>query len=123
MCAIPSGIFNTDDYAISTRPAAGVNAEAKADSAKREIKRLRASLGKSMLICEALWELLRDRAKLTDEDLHKKIYEIDMRDGVFDGKNVRKAVACPDCGRKVSARHPACIYCGTVIDTSVFTVD
>lgn len=101
----------------------GSAAEAKADSAKREIRKLRASLGKSMLICEALWELLRDRAKLTDEDLFKKIHEIDMRDGELDGKNVRKPVDCPDCGRKVSARHPACIYCGTVIDTSVFTVD
>ena len=78
------------------------HAEAKADLAKREIKKLRASLAKSMLISEALWELLRDRAKLTDDDLHKKIYEIDMRDGVLDGKNQRQAVECPDCGRKVS---------------------
>ena len=116
------GLFDDDIYMTSS-PSAAAGAEAKADSAKREIKKLRASLGKSMLICEALWELLRDRAKLTDEDLHKKIYEIDMRDGVLDGKNVRKAVECPDCGRKVSSRHPACIYCGRVIDTYVYTVD
>jgi ribosomal protein S27AE len=99
------------------------DAGAKADAAQREIIKLRASLGKSMLICEALWEILRDKAKLTDDDLHNKMHEIDMRDGTLDGKNVRKAVDCPDCGRKVSARHPMCIYCGKVIDTTIFTVD
>ena len=116
----PTSIFN-DDYNVPGRGSS--HAEAKADSAKREVKKLRASLAKSMLISEALWELLRDKAKLTDEDLHRKIYEIDMRDSECDGKNQRKAVECPDCGRKVSSRHAACIYCGRVIDTSVFTVD
>jgi hypothetical protein len=98
-------------------------AGSKADRLVLENKALQANLEKSMLISEAIWELLRDKAKLTDADLQKKIHEIDMRDGVLDGKNKRQAVACPDCGRKVSPRHPACIYCGKVIDTSVFTVD
>ena len=111
----------THSSSMASRDAA--RAGSKVDRLAQENKILHNNLEKSMLICEALWELLRDRAKLTDEDLHKKIYEIDMRDGVLDGKNVRKAVECPDCGRKVSSRHPACIYCGRVIDTSVFTVD
>ena len=111
----------TSSSSMASRDAA--RAGSKVDRLAQENKILHNSLEKSMLICEALWELLRDRAKLTDEDLHKKIYEIDMRDGVCDGKNVRKAVECPDCGRKVSPRHAACIYCGRVIDSSVFTVD
>jgi hypothetical protein len=55
-------------------------------------------------------------------DLHKKLYEIDMRDGVLDGKNQRKAQKCPECQHMVSTRHPACIYCGKVMDDSVFSI-
>jgi hypothetical protein len=97
-------------------------AESKATSLESQVKALRADLARSLMISEALWELLRDRAKLTEEDLHKKLYEIDMRDGVIDGKNQRKAKKCPDCEHMVSSRHPACIYCGKVMDDSVFSI-
>ena len=101
---------------------AASRAESKATSAENQIKRLRADLARSLMISEALWELLRDRAKLTEQDLHKKLYEIDMRDGVLDGQNKRKAKKCPECGHMVSSRHPVCIYCGKVMDDSVFAI-
>ncbi|MCF7954676.1 MAG: hypothetical protein K9M75_02630 [Phycisphaerae bacterium] len=101
---------------------AASRAESKATAVESQIKRLRADLARSLMISEALWELLRDRAKLTEEDLHKKLYEIDMRDGVLDGQNKRKAQKCPDCEHMVSSRHPACIYCGKVMDDSVFAI-
>jgi len=75
------------------------------------------------MINEALWELIRDRHGLTEKDLHDKLYEVDMRDGILDGKHQRKSVKCPNCGHTVSPRHPACIYCGQVIDESVFTIN
>ena len=98
-------------------------AESKAASVERKMKVLEASVAKTLMINEVLWEFIRDNHNLTEKDLHKKIYEVDMRDGVIDGKNQRKPTECPDCGHMVSARHPACIYCGTVIDTSVFTME
>ena len=70
-------------------------AESKATAVESQVKRLQADLARSLMISEALWELLRDRAKLTEADLHKKLYEIDMRDGVLDGQNKRKAMKCP----------------------------
>jgi len=97
-------------------------AESKATSLESQVKRLRADLARSLMISEALWELLRDRAKLTEQDLHKKLYEIDMRDGVLDGQNKRKAQKCPDCKHMVSSRHSVCIYCGKVMDDSVFAI-
>ena len=97
-------------------------AESKATTLESQVKRLRADLARSLMISEALWELLRDTAKLTEQDLHKKLYEIDMRDGELDGQNKRKAQKCPECGHMVSSRHPACIYCGKVIDHSVFSI-
>ncbi len=97
-------------------------AKGAAQAATQRVKILEANLAKTLMICETLWELLRDEHGWSEETLHKKLYEVDMRDGVLDGKNQRKAVVCPDCGHTVSARHPACIYCGRVIDTSVFSL-
>lgn len=83
---------------------------------------LEANLAKALLICETLWEFIREHHGLSDEQLREKIYEVDMRDGTLDGKHQRKAAECPSCGHMVSARHPACLYCGQIIDESVFTI-
>ena len=98
-------------------------AKSKVGSVEREVRMLKANLAKTMMICETLWEIVRDRHGLTEKDLHKKLYEVDMRDGVLDGKHQRKAEKCPNCDHTVSPRHPACIYCGQVIDDSVFTIN
>ena len=98
-------------------------AESVARSAEKRVRVIEANLAKTLMICESLWELLRDKHGWTDQALYKKLHEVDMRDGVLDGKNQRKAVDCPDCGHKVSPRHQACIYCGRVIDTSVFSIE
>ncbi|MBN1124335.1 MAG: zinc ribbon domain-containing protein [Sedimentisphaerales bacterium] len=102
---------------------AASRAEGKARSVESQLGRLRDSLAKAMMINEALWEMIRDQHGLTEKDLYQKLYEIDMRDGVLDGKNQRKPAPCPNCGRMVSARHTTCLYCGQTMDTSVFTVD
>ncbi|MBE0537541.1 MAG: hypothetical protein IH624_17895 [Phycisphaerae bacterium] len=119
-----SRTFNT--YKLSSIPApvgndAAARAESIARNTQQSFKLLEANLAKSLLLCETLWELLRDEHGWTDHDLYKKLEEIDLRDGLLDNKNQRKAVTCPDCRRAVSPRHPACLYCGRVIDASPFT--
>ena len=64
------------------------------------------------LTCQALWEILRDRTKLTEEELLAKISEIDMRDGRADGKMGAKGGPCSKCGRVLNKRHLRCLYCG-----------
>ena len=96
------------------------SAASRAAKAECSVKMLEENLSKTLLICEALWELLSQRSGLTVQDLHNKLYEIDMRDGTLDGKNQRKAIECSGCGRMVAARHSTCLYCGQVIDNSVF---
>ena len=98
-------------------------AGSRAQEAIQRIKALEANLAKTMMICETLWELLQEKTGLTIDDLHNKLYEVDMRDGVLDGKNQRQASKCPSCHHMVSPRHPACIYCGRVMDESVFSMD
>ena len=118
------GMYRATGESITAASASqeATRAKHQARVVARELKVMQANLAKTLMICEALWEILRDEHGYTEDNLHKKLYEIDMRDGVLDGKNQRKISDCPNCGRKVSPRHPACIYCGTIIDNSVFTI-
>ena len=113
----------------ATTQVGNIGAEREATSAKHAAKRaeqrvklLEANLAKSLMICESLWELLAEKTGLTEDDLYNKLHEVDMRDGVLDGKNQRSAAECPACCRKVSGRHAACLYCGEIIDTSAFNL-
>jgi len=98
-------------------------AQSKVRSDESKVKHLEATVAKLLMINEALWEIIRDKFNMTDEDLHEKLYEVDMRDGTADGKNQRKASKCPNCNHMVSSRHPACLYCGQIMDTSVFGME
>ena len=98
------------------------SAKHTAQRAEQQVKILEANLTKTMMICEALWELLAEKTDLTEQELYQKIFDVDMRDGVQDNKNQRKASKCPNCNRMVSRRHAACLYCGEIIDQSIFTL-
>lgn len=89
------------------------SSEAKANTAVEEVYFLRQRLDKICLVSQALWELLRDNTRLTDEDLLKKMHEVDLRDGKLDAKMAAELQKCPQCGRAISARHGKCLYCGT----------
>ncbi len=65
-----------------------------------------------MLLNQSLWELLREKLNISDADLQAKIQEVDMRDGVADGKMTTTALKCPTCGRTSSSKHWKCLYCG-----------
>jgi predicted hydrocarbon binding protein len=113
-----------------TQTAGNIHASGTAERVKsktyalqRRIRVLEANLAKALLVSETLWEFIKENHNLTDEQLRKKVNEVDLRDGMLDGKNQRKAVECPNCRHMVSPRHPACVYCGQVIDDSIFTMD
>ncbi|MCK5565932.1 MAG: hypothetical protein KAJ07_11855 [Planctomycetes bacterium] len=109
-------------YIAAAASGAAARAKNKADSVAHQVKALEANLAKTLLICETLWEFISKEQGLNETDLNKMMYDIDMRDGQLDGKNQRKISECPDCARKVSPRHPACLYCGKVIDSSAFSM-
>lgn len=53
---------------------------------------------------------------LTDEDLVKKLREIDLRDGVLDGRvKPEHPVVCPGCNKKMKKGASTCVYCGSII--------
>ena len=53
------------------------------------------------LVCEALWEVVRDHGGITETDIHDKIKEIELRDGRRDGRMTGHT------------RMSVCMYCGT----------
>ncbi len=86
----------------------------KAEKVGNDLRRLEDKISRLTLINMAVWELLKKRTNLTEDDLMDKVREIDLRDGVADGK-ISKAntlAKCPNCGRTMSDRHARCLYCG-----------
>lgn len=68
-----------------------------------------------LLVCEAMWTILRDKLGVTDLELLQRINDLDLSDGQLDGKVRKSAVACPKCGRTIARRLPKCMYCGQAI--------
>ncbi len=85
---------------------------ARADVAAEQVRRLEDRLDKLTLVCMALWSLLAEQLDLSEERLMERVKEIDLRDGVPDGKVTREVARCPKCNRVMSPRHKRCIYCG-----------
>ncbi|HUG17900.1 MAG TPA: hypothetical protein VMM56_02915 [Planctomycetaceae bacterium] len=87
-------------------------AEGKAIRVEDELRRVYDRIDSLALICQAMWELIRDRTTLTDQDIERKVEEIDLRDGKADGKMSTPPRNCTQCGRVIARRHSRCLYCG-----------
>lgn len=66
------------------------------------------------IIIRAMWALMEEQGA-TAEQLMAKIEEIDLEDGVADGKATQLPVDCPSCDAKVSPGLTHCQYCGTAL--------
>ena len=87
---------------------------------RTDVKELRDQVERSSMLIQAMWELLAERLNLTDQDLEKKALEVDLRDGVKDGKMTAHPLRCPQCGRVSNSRHKKCLYCGLLFEGSLF---
>ena len=96
------------------------SARRKADDAAQRVTAAERRADKALLICEALWTLLRERCGLEEHELLDRLHEIDMTDGKLDGKVRRPPANCPACQRRSPARFENCIYCGATLDASPF---
>lgn len=75
------------------------------------------------LVVQAMWELLKGKAGLTDADLDAKVQEIDMRDGRLDGQDSTQTdpLTCRQCGRTILSGQAQCSWCGTQAEGGPFT--
>ncbi len=93
----------------------------KANNAERQVEYMKQDIERLLMITEALWKLLQKANGYTDEELKALINEIDLRDGVLDGRVTKKeSLPCPSCQRLSSVRHLRCIYCGQVLQHDPF---
>ncbi|MEZ5384196.1 MAG: hypothetical protein R3F13_01645 [Prosthecobacter sp.] len=87
-------------------------AMSKADRFAADLANVQRQMARLSLACQAMWELLRDRSDLTEEDIEAKIREIDARDGQVDGRIGTTLSDCPSCGRPTNSRRSSCLMCG-----------
>lgn len=87
---------------------------------KAEYALLRDQMERLCLLNQALWELVSAKTGLTEADLERKAQEVDLRDGVQDGKVTAHPLRCPRCARVSSSRHRQCLYCGMLFEGNVF---
>ena len=101
----------------SMRASANASADAsRASSAARDASRsvdeLEQQVDRLTLISWALWTLIQEETKLTEQDLMERVKNLDLMDGSADGKVTRQVATCSSCNRVMSQRHQRCIYCG-----------
>ncbi|MDY6836104.1 MAG: hypothetical protein SVY53_15030 [Chloroflexota bacterium] len=92
---------------------AAISAKGDARKAQTYVKELEGKVDSLTIICRAMWELLREKNGLSEEQLIEKVKEVDLLDGKLDGKVRLSAKECSSCGRLMSPRHSRCMYCGT----------
>jgi hypothetical protein len=97
---------------ISEAQSDAASAKQKADRFEHRLSEIERRADRLALAAQALWEILRERLELNDEIVFAKMLEIDMRDGVADGKIRPRIMNCTSCGRPINSAKPKCIYCG-----------
>ena len=106
--------------ANSAQSAAG-RGEAKATRAEWDVRAMTDRLDRLSLICSAMWQLVKEKTDLTEEDLMRRVQELDLADGVADGKITKKVRRCSSCDRVMNPRHEHCLYCGQImVSTDIF---
>ena len=91
---------------------AAARAEMKEERQSQKMQDVSDQVERLSLACQAMWELIRDRTQLTEQDLENKITEIDGRDGRVDGKISTQSLNCHNCGKPTHSKRSFCVMCG-----------
>ncbi len=109
---------NIQNRRIDSAKYEAIKAGSDAEHARSENADLARRVDKLALTCQALWEIVSARSNITQNELADKILEIDMRDGVKDGRMNAKIIKCSSCGHNTSATRPTCIICGVDVQSA-----
>jgi ribosomal protein S27AE len=97
------------------------HASRKASLAQAEVDLMRNDIERLLMITEALWGILKEKHGYSDEELFRRVTEIDMQDGRLDGRVAPSPPRkCPKCGRVMAKHRPACLFCGAPSFTDPF---
>ena len=93
---------------------------AGADRARAKADAVETRLDRALLTMHAMWTLLHDRLGVTDEELAQRVVDLDLSDGILDGKVRRPPLECGSCHRTIPSRFPRCLYCGAEVTLDPF---
>lgn len=86
------------------------------------VEELEQDVGELALLCKTLMNLLLEHQVCTGKQLEDMMRQVDLEDGVADGKITKASSSqerkCPQCGHKVYAGKPNCMYCGFLLPVS-----
>lgn len=80
-----------------------------------ELRDMRRELNRVTIACQALWELVRENTDITEAMMAERMQDVDLRDGVADGKMGPQIIACASCGAKTNTRRGHCVMCGETV--------
>lgn len=98
--------------AIQAANAQAQRAQSKAEAVYERLAAQERRLERLALHCQAMWEMLRERAEFSEEEFINKVLEVDLRDGRTDGRMHAKPSECPNCHRMTNSRRATCVICG-----------
>ena len=82
------------------------------ESLQATVNTLEGRLDRLALISRAMFELLQEKTGVSEQDLMRKVAEVDIRDGKADGKMTPLSRKCPSCDSMISPRFNRCLFCG-----------
>ena len=99
-----------NNTASQTARRVATDVRTRSESIQFDVERL-------FMLTEALWRILKEEHGYNDDLLVQKIQEVDLQDGVLDGKVAKSSErpACPQCGRTAIKNQHACLYCGASV--------
>ena len=90
-----------------------------ADSSRARDAELDNRIARLLLVTEAMWELLSERAGVTVAELAERVRAIDARDGRVDGRHGLTVDAprlyCPACQAAIPVGRQVCQFCGATV--------
>jgi hypothetical protein len=87
-------------------------AKTKINRASEDLLKLQRQVAHLTLMCQSMWEVLREQTGLTDDQLRVKVADVDTRDGRADGKIRGQVFPCPACGANCNSSRQNCTMCG-----------
>lgn len=92
--------------------------ESKTDRQQHQLNKLEQQVDRLTLIVTGLCEHLLASGSATAEQLQTIIDDIDLRDGVWDGRLRLPVQQCPACERPSHPHRTRCLYCGEKLERS-----
>lgn len=84
-------------------------------NAQLEVQHLQTENEALKLVTASMWQLIKQRLGVSDDDLKEMVEAVDLLDGRRDGKvssPQSKMVQCVACNHKINNKSPKCLYCG-----------